>query len=204
MTANGAACPGGGGSRVVDAGEGWDGTCVALPSPVQAEQLASVLYEPPVLAPCTPSETPEPPPVAATFVRVCAGNTAQKPPAFVACMQAGSDGTCRDGLVRHEFFEELIDGRACAPCECGPPEEGNCVADVTLYGDSQCSDRVDAALGMGLGEMRCANVSSPLPLSAMRAALVEAEPGTCSPSVPAVIGALERHEPHVVCSFPEI
>ena len=98
----------------------------------------------------------------------------------------------------------MIDGRACAPCECGPPEEGNCVVDVTLYGDSQCSDRVDAALGIGLGEMRCADVSSPLPLSAMRAALVDAEPGTCSPSVPAVIGAIERHEPHVVCSFPEI
>ncbi|WP_437576405.1 hypothetical protein [Sorangium sp. So ce887] len=201
---SGMICPGGGPSIALDAGAGWDGTCAALPSPVQPDDVASIVYEPPTLSPCTPSATPQPPPVPASFVRVCAGNTAQDPPGFIPCMESSREESCRNGLTRHEFFEELIDDRACAPCECGPPAGGRCVADVGLYGDSACSDRVNAAISLGLGEESCADVSSPLPLSAMRATLVEAEPGACSPGAPAVLGTLERREPHVVCSFPEI
>lgn len=203
LTTDALSCPGGGSSVSVDAGDGWDGTCAALPSPVAPDELASVLCYPPTLSPCTPSDTPEPPPVAARFVRVCAGDTDDDPPGFIACMQAASDGTCWDGYTRHEFFEELIDDRACAPCECGPPAGGTCVAELILYGDSACTDRVDAALSVGLGEMPCTDIRSSLPLGALRASLVEAEPGACSPSVPAIIGTLERREPHVVCALPE-
>lgn len=204
VMANAMTCPGGSTSIALDAGAGWDGTCAALPSPVQPDDVASIVYEPPTLSPCTPSATPEPPPVPARFVRVCAGNTAQEPPGFIPCMQASSEGTCRRGLTRHEFFEQLIDNRACAPCECGPPAGGRCVADVGLYGDSACSDRMVTGLPVGLGETACADVTSPLPLSAMRATLVEEEPGACSPSVAAVLGTLERREPHIVCSYSEI
>ncbi|WP_437905169.1 hypothetical protein WME95_43825 [Sorangium sp. So ce327] len=203
LTVDSLDCPGGGSSVSVDAGDGWDGTCAALPSPVAPEELASIVYDPPALSPCAPSETPEPPLVAARFVRVCAGDTAHEPPGFTACMQASSDGTCWDGHTRHEFFEELIDHRACAPCECGPPAGGTCIAELLLYGDGACKDRVGAALSAGLGETPCAGIRSSLPLSAVRASLVEAAPGACSPNVPAVIGTLERREPHVVCSFPE-
>lgn len=204
VTTSGLTCPGGGTSIALDAGEGWDGTCAAFPTPVPPDGFASIIYEPPTLSPCTPLAAPEPPPIAARFVRVCAGNTAQDPPGFIPCMQADKEGTCRDGTTRHEFFEELIDNRACAPCDCGRPAGGRCVADVVLYADSACNDRVDAALSLGLGERACADVSSPLPLSAMRATLVEAEPGACTPSGAAVIGTVERREPHVVCSLPEI
>lgn len=196
-------CPGGGSSVSVDAGEGWDGTCSAFSSPVAPDELASALYEPPVLSPCTPSGTPEPPPIAARFVRVCAGNTAQEPSGFIRGMQASREGTCWDGLTRHEFFEELIDHRACAPCECGSPARGSCVAELMLYEDSACGDRLDAAISARLGEMQCADIRPSVPVSSMRATLVEAEPGVCSPSAPAVIGTLEGRKQHVVCTFPE-
>ncbi|WP_437975095.1 hypothetical protein WMF11_44620 [Sorangium sp. So ce295] len=208
VTTSAASCPRGGSSVDVsvhvDAGEAWDGTCAALPSPVEPDERASVVYEPPALSPCTPSGTPEPPPLPARFVRVCAGNTAQEPPGFIACMQATREGRCDLALTRLEFFEELIDHRACPPCACDPPAGGTCLADVVLHGDSTCSDRVDAALSLGLGDVRCADVRSPLALGAMSAVLVDAEPGACSPSVPVVTGAVERREPRVVCAFSDI
>ncbi|WP_437621198.1 hypothetical protein [Sorangium sp. So ce1151] len=200
MTTNAVVCPGGGSSIVFDAGAGWDGTCAARTSPVQPDEFASVAYGSPTMSPCTPSPTPDPPPVPAMFVRVCAGNTAQDPPGFVDCMQASMDGACRDGLTRHEFFGEIIDTRACTPCECGPPVGGECVADIILYGDRACSNQVDAALAIHTGDTPCADVTSSL--IAMRAELVEAEPGACAANVPAVIGKLEGRRPHVVCVFP--
>ncbi|WP_438016230.1 hypothetical protein WMF18_36105 [Sorangium sp. So ce315] len=202
VSTNASACPGGGRSIEFGAGAGWDGTCATPASPVEPGEFASVVYEPPTLSPCTPSKTPEPPPAPALFVRVCAGNTAQDPPGFVDCMQASKEGTCRDGLTRHEFFEALIDDRACAPCECGPPAGGKCVANVSLYGDGACGAQVDAALSISAGDIRCTDIDSTLALVALRAELVEAEPGACAASVPAVIGDVEGREPRVVCSFP--
>ncbi|WP_437484564.1 hypothetical protein WME75_45140 [Sorangium sp. So ce1014] len=186
-----------------DAGAGWDGTCSPAGAPIPSDAPASVTYEPPTLGACTPSPAPEPLPVIATFGKACGGYIGQPPEGYDLCIQTRSDGSCWDDYPeKREFTEELIDNRSCSACECGPPAGGECSADVFLYGDAACSEEIAASEGIGQAETRCADVSSPSPLVAMRAELTKAEPGSCTPSVSTVTGTVEKGKMHIVCCAP--
>jgi hypothetical protein len=107
-------CPGGEGASIVfDAGEGWDGACTALATPIPDGAFASVTYQPPSILPsCTPSLTPKPLPITGTFARACR-EADVRPSGFLFCITPEPDGSCRDSFPeRLELTEEFIDTRA--------------------------------------------------------------------------------------------
>jgi hypothetical protein len=188
-----------------DAGTGWDGTCAAPAAPLASDAFASVTYDPPAQAPCAPSPAPEPAPFTATFVRACLGwKGKDRTEAFAECMPTDwTNGECYPGYTeRLDLALEYADHRACTPCTCGAPEGGTCVADVSLYGDASCGSQIDAALAISLGDVPCHDISSPSPLVAMRAAMTEANPGTCTPGISTMTGTLERSKTRVTCCAP--
>jgi hypothetical protein len=204
VTAHAPLCPGTDDPRVIEVGASWDGTCTARAPAISADAFASVTYAPPALAPCTPSKAPEPSPVIAAFARTCAAKFGDDVPAgFLVCLPPYDNGSCPPGLEKRiELTEEHIDKRTCTPCACGAPEGGTCVADVFLYGDSTCSAQIDAALTVDQKDTPCHDISSPLPLVAMRAEMTEAEPGSCTPSVSTVIGTVEQGAAYPLCCVP--
>ncbi|WP_437653652.1 hypothetical protein [Sorangium sp. So ce1182] len=203
MTTHASMCPGAEESRILDAGAGWDGTCAPAGTPIPGEAFASVTFEAPALGGCVPSPPPEPLPVVARFGKACAGYIGQPPEGYDLCIRTKTDGSCWDDYPeKREFTEELMDNRLCSACTCGPPEGGNCSADLFLYGDAACGEEILASEGIGQGEPRCADVSAPSAVVAMRAELTGAEPGSCTPSVSKVTGTVERGEMHIVCCAP--
>jgi hypothetical protein len=203
VTTHASICPGTDSPISFDAGAGWDGTCTAAAAPIPRSDFASVTYGPPTLAACTPVATPKPLPIRATFGKACAGFIGQPPEGYDLCIRTHTDGSCWDDYPeKREFTEEFLDKRTCTPCECGAPTGGKCSADVSLYGDATCSEEIASLADVGEVNNPCTDISSPLPLVAMRATLTEAEPGTCTPSVSKAIGTVEKGAMHVVCCAP--
>jgi hypothetical protein len=190
-----------GASLTFDAGDGWDGSCTALATPVSSDAFASVTYQPPLLAPCEPSPTPAPPPIGGMFVRACdAPDLNDRPNNFILCYPPKPNGQCWLGYdQRREFTALLIDHRTCTPCECGAPSGGECTATTTLYEDSECINELDRKIIHHTDQPLCSDVP-PGPFGSMRAELTRNTPGACTPSVSRVIGTVERGtEPRVVC-----
>lgn len=187
-----------------DAGEGWNGVCAAPAAPVPADAFAAVTYEPPTLAPCVPSPTPEPPPIGARFARACPVTPGGPPEAFRTCINPEPDGSCALGFPERRELVELIDNRTCTPCACGAPEGGECTAQITLYGTAGCGDQLDSATISHTSQPACHVV--PLgPLAAMRAKWTQELPGACTPTprISAVEGTVERVGSYVKCCNKE-
>lgn len=186
-----------------DAGEGSDGSCVAAVPPVSSNTFASVIFEPPTLAPCTPSQPLEPPPISMKFARACPSSLDEVPPSgFSLCTDPELDGSCRPGFSdRRELTERFVDNRTCAPCACGEPTGGDCRVDVGLYGDASCVDYIVVMNWMGLGFSPCSDTPANLPLSTVRVVLRQQEPGACTPtpSISEVVGTVEQGEKRVFC-----
>jgi hypothetical protein len=187
-----------------DAGAAWDGSCAAAAHAIPSGEFASVTYEPPTLAPCMPSETPEPLPITGTFARACAGYIGKPPPDFELCVITKKDGSCWEEYgysIRREFTEVFEDNRTCTPCTCGGPSGGRCDAQVTLYMDAECGVAFDSALVSLAEQPLCQDVTAG-PLAAMRAEPRQQQPGACSPSVSAVVGAVDSKKRVLCCTDP--
>jgi hypothetical protein len=197
-------CDGEGEPLTIAAEEGWHGTCVAIDPAVSSERFASVLFEPPALAPqCAPSPPLDPPPISGSYARACPLESSYVSWAdFAMCITPEADGLCRPGFKnRLEFTMRLSDNRACTPCACGAPTGGRCMADVMLYGDATCNTQIDLGAFIDQGDNPCHDVPAPLPLAAVRAVLTRQEPGSCTPTPVAskVVGTVERGERRVFC-----
>lgn len=186
-----------------DAGQGLDEACVTTSPNVPADDFRSVVYGPPSLAPCTPSQPLEPPPISRSLVRACPSNQDEEPPAsFIPCIAPEADGSCQPGFSeRMEFAERLVDNRTCEPCACGLPTGGNCRFDVHLYGNAACTSQLDTGFRIGLGSTPCHDTPAPLPLSAVRVVPREQEPGACTPTprISEVLGTVEQDRKRVFC-----
>lgn len=169
----------------VDMPAGWDGACYAPDLPVPTLSYESLLYRPPVVTPCEPSPTPEPPALSTEFARACPADTALTPPSgFVRCMTSTVDAACpAEFPARREFVEHRVDYRKCSPCECGPPGELKCTVHLTAYEDRACEQAFDTATISLTDDPVCHDFPSPSRpyWSALRAEPADPIAGVCPP-----------------------
>jgi hypothetical protein len=200
VTTHGAVCPGGDNPIDFTTPDAWDGTCTASGLIIPAQSFASVRYEGPTLAPCTPSSPPKPLPITDTFARACTGTMDKPPQQFTLCMPPNEDGSCPLEVPHlREFYTKLDDYRSCTPCECGAPLSGACSADVYLYTDTACRNGLSYTLGINLNERPCSDMTVDLPLVAMESKWSARTPGTCEPTVSKVTGSVEPSAPQKLC-----
>jgi hypothetical protein len=186
-----------------DAGQGSDGACVAAAPHLPTSAFRSVVFEPPTLALCTPSQPLDPPPISPRFARACPSNVDEEPPgSFIPCIAPEPDGSCRPGFSdRMEFTERFVDNRTCTPCACSLPVGGSCLVDVFLYGDATCTSTIAALFWLGLDMTPCHDTPAPLPLSAVRMVRRQEDPGACMPisRISEVVGTVEQGDTRVFC-----
>ncbi|WP_437899331.1 hypothetical protein [Sorangium sp. So ce124] len=204
VTSHAAACPGEGLPSSLEADDVLDAACTVPALSIPASSLASVTYRPPTLAPCTPSPTPEPPPIDGIFARACRAGQANEtpPPGWSLCRPPEDDGTCRiEFPIRREFSTLGPDDRTCSPCECGPPSGGSCRMTVTLYGDTRCSRPLDSAELSDTDVPLCHDLTAPAELTAFRVDVIRREEGACTPkrATSMASGTIEKGEHHVAC-----
>ncbi|AUX38018.1 MULTISPECIES: hypothetical protein [Sorangium] len=138
----------------------------------------------------------------ATLARACAGVT---PPApcggpGTRCSPAPPEGdaappggflTC---ILHHEgehecpptypsrrvVYEGAEDSRGCTACTCGEPSGGACSVWVSAFSDAACSDGVVSVL-MSSEASFCGAIAPGTALGSKSAAVVDLEPGSCTP-----------------------
>ncbi|MGK3996419.1 hypothetical protein [Sorangium sp. So ce1024] len=204
MTTHATACPGEGLPSSFEADEVIHAACIVPPLPIPESSLASVTYPPPTFAPCTPSPTPDPPPIDGIFVRVCEAGQAKDtpPPGWSYCLPPKDDGTCQPEFpIRREFSTPGPDHRTCSPCECGPPSGGTCSTRVTLYGDAHCARPLDSAVLSDTDGPLCHDIAATADLAAFRVDVIQRENAACRPTraTSMASGTVEEGEQRVAC-----
>lgn len=201
VTAHASICPGEDDAGAVEASGSWDGSCAPAPTPIRSDAFASVTFDPPELAPCTPVErAPEPWRRTLADVRACKPKTPNWiPGAAFTCYPPQDNGECWKGYPILRNFSTVIDARTCTPCSCTAPTDGKCTVKTTLYQDVFCDDELGDAFITNNDPPMCSRVTT-APLAAMRSTFTQNEPGTCTPSVSTIEGGkLEPVETHIVC-----
>ncbi|CAN91448.1 hypothetical protein predicted by Glimmer/Critica [Sorangium cellulosum So ce56] len=204
ITTHAAACPDEGPPSSFEADEVHDAACIVPAPPLPESSLASVTYPPPTFAPCTPSPTPEPPPIDGIFARACQAGQEKDmpPPGWSFCLPPEDDGTCRPEFpIRREFRTPGPDHRTCSPCECGPPSGGTCSTRITLYGDTGCTRPFDSAELSDTDVPLCQDIRATAELAAFRVDVIRREEGACTPkrATSMASGTVEEGEQHVAC-----
>ncbi|WP_437915799.1 hypothetical protein WME73_12085 [Sorangium sp. So ce302] len=180
------------------------GHCAEISSPVPGDAFASVILKPPTMAAeCKSSAQLALPPLSGRFARACPW-TDEYVTDFkgLACITPEDDGSCRLGFdTRFEFQEKIRDARTCTPCECGAPVGGNCVADVLLFSDANCSNMLASLNEIRTEDEICREGHDDSPLAGVRVVFAQDEPGTCSPTtdVSLVDGTIESGETRIFC-----
>lgn len=210
-----------------DAPPGWDGSCTsdnAIPPGALCEGVPcvrSVAVSAPQMnaPPCT--ATPlgrESKPSAAwgTLAATCIVNPlagqcdtadeicAPELPGVETCVQRAGKHPCPpDYSIPRTFHDGAADTRACAPCTCGPPEDGSCTAIALAYSDPACAAAVGAKTIEANTPPQGFDVPSGTALGS-KAAQVIATPGACPPSGGEPTGTLTPGDPVTVCCRPGI
>lgn len=191
--------------NLIRADEGWDGGCFVSDFSIPASALSSLRYAPPIVTPCVPSPTPEPPSISTPFARACPADPALTQPAgFVHCMTSKVDAECPSSFsIRREFTQHFVDYRTCAPCECGPPSELKCTVRITAYADTACDQAFDSATLSSTDNPVCHDIesTSTAELTAMTAEVTDPVAGVCTPvqSRSAISGELVRSPLKILC-----
>lgn len=202
VIANASVCPGSGTKIAFDAGEGWDGSCISLDTPISGDEFASVTFQPPTVAPCAPlSPRPRPTRRPLEFVKACVprpGGVTWS--GWRACYPPQEDGTC---WKSYPFLHEIntkIDTRTCTPCSCGAPRGGSCAVKTTLYAGVGCSAPFGSEFASDKNGPVCARFTVDQ-LGSMDSVFTESEPGTCAPSTDSTIesGAVEPGPTYRFC-----
>jgi hypothetical protein len=107
--------------------------------------------------------------------------------------------------MAHIFYDGFDDGRACSPCECGPPVGSECLAFISMYRDAACTD-LGWSTHVGLDPWRSCYLSdmpfpplNPLPIESAVAEPPIYTPGTCTAMGGEPIGAASAIGPSTVC-----
>jgi hypothetical protein len=218
--ASDATCPGdqpGSSQLIIEAPEGWEDGCFETPT-VPDGQLASVLFQPPVMGPCAviTGSLPTSGSVSwARFARAC--QNAKQPGAceeesqhcapvaggFRQCVfKPGEPGECPAGYPDKQVFYKGVESNlGCTACTCGAPEGGACAAKVTLHGDPGCSEDLATAT-VALGQMVCVDVLTTGDLRAFSATLEASSPGACTPAGGEPTGEAKPVDPATFCCTP--
>ncbi|AUX48076.1 uncharacterized protein SOCE26_096040 [Sorangium cellulosum] len=159
MSASPTACPGSSVIGAIGAGSSWDGTCAQGSFPIRSGSYASVTFEPPTLADCSPvSSAPAPSRKHLTFVRACSPGTSMIIPTdFRQCYLPQPNGECWRGNQARFEFPVYSDTRTCTPCSCGAPTGGRCSVLTTLYGEEDCSSEVGSVVVSDKDPTICTN-----------------------------------------------
>lgn len=216
-------CPGDAGVPF-DPPSDWDGGCtsndaVAAPVCDGGSCLATVGSMVPVESGCVPDQVVVPKLVTWGFAAYgCAGRTnggtcedpgdicAPAPPSaasgFSICVSRQGDDAliqCPRGYpARNVFYPAGDDDRACAPCECGPPEGGSCSSLVSVYADGACSVPVGTVAASSSGPV-CVSIPADSSLGSKQASPPVYTPGTCQPSGGEQTGSVKPIDPITFC-----
>jgi hypothetical protein len=207
-----------------DAPADWDGACVS-PGAILADQLGSLLLEPPTVSNCAPQAplVPAPakldPPTWSKHVIGCQGaprGTCAYPGELCApAAEAPFDGfrQCIEYLFegdiestecpetypeRHVFYSGFTDNRSCTPCECGPPVGADCSALVSVYQNDACQNAFNATV-VSLSGALCVDTAAGMEIKSMSAKLFTNQPGKCEPSGGQLVGSLTLDKPRLYC-----
>src|SRR5262249_30193643 len=144
----------------------WDGSCVAPPTPVPANQdcggqpcVQSLTIAPLTVneTGCAPVQDPVPadaPATWGTFARACKAASFDKcndqhglcvpvAPGFKRCAFHEGDVPCPTAQMgpyveKYTFYGAVDDTRSCTPCTCGAPLLSECSAEISVYEDAAC------------------------------------------------------------------
>ncbi len=138
-------------------------------TPLQGAQTMADHFQqtapPPSVSTCTPSGgAPDlPPPVWTTSGVVCGidgqpttcADGSVCAPAPVApfearwCIWQAGAQSCPAGFPKQHTWEQVDDGRGCAPCTCGSAVGAKCAATTAFYGDPQCQSPLSQTAALG-------------------------------------------------------
>jgi hypothetical protein len=196
---SGADCAGMPSGRL-EAGGDWDGSSYVTETPIPDADVASVRYELPTLAPCTPSPTPRAP-TEEGFSRMCATrDESEDLQGFKLCRAPEANGDCDPATPSYRLLSIAeSDNQTCSPCECSEPT-GSSVVDFVLYKDPERTDQLNRAVYESTDESLCRNVASG-PLVSMSAYVSPRTPARCEPGAPVleVLGDLEVRSTGLCC-----
>jgi len=193
-----------------DAPASWDGACVS-PDVIDSGAFGSLAIAPPTIMVCQPIAV-EPPPTATAFTHgwatraracdglvsgrcdqsdlMCSPTAKPPPPGFRQCIwyedpiDESALPTC-PGTYPEQFvfYEGIVEGRECSPCECGQPLGTQCVAAVTAYQDVACGTApapLFESVLVGSGQAPgCVTTMPGTTLGAMSAKWIANEKGAC-------------------------
>jgi hypothetical protein len=217
MQVSPAKCPGGDPLTPFSAPEGWEGTCTAEDAPVSGG--GSLTIAAPAVLPCAVIEGPyeEPAPSEWSLMareclvtlergacgegELCAPDLPPDDPLtlclFVRAEKPWID--CPDPFPRPFFvYEDYIDHRECAPCECSAPEGAACSALVSVYEDAACGQLL-GSFPVSFPEDGCFDLPEGVQLGSKDAVLTTDELGTCAPSSAGASGEIEKVGPLTLC-----
>lgn len=230
FTASTAACnPGGGVATSFDAPAAWDGSCTADnaigqgqmcgalacaksltagPLTVTGEACGVVLGEP---------ATPTPPATWQTAALACKRGSsapcddptqvcapvAVAPPGFALCVFQAGDVDCPSTFPdKHGVATGADDKRGCAPCACGAPMDGLCVATLNVFTDDVCAAPL-LSVQVGSTGPGCFDLVPPGPaLGSKSLDKLKYVPGTCAPSGGEAAGQVMPTGPATFCCRP--
>ncbi len=199
----------------------------------EANQLQSIALPLPTVSPCTASMVPVPKyhdgDNWSTNALVCYSNggglcedihnqacVPAAPPGFLHCVQNRTQGKldteCPSGYPnKHVYYEEIDYEAACTPCDCSPPDNSLCVAQVTAYSGEACTSDsmfLNVVLSSSSSPPPCYSPVQPnTPLKGLREKWINNAPGHCDPipSVPSGIAkGLEASAWEFCCADPDV
>ncbi|MCC6558211.1 MAG: hypothetical protein IT372_35145 [Polyangiaceae bacterium] len=223
MAASTLACPGGGTTTEYTMPATWAGGCIPL-APAPPAPLESLTIAPVAVRPCQPvgPEVPAggaprfPPPLIARACKgevvdtvcndpslTCVPSAKPPPPGFRQCVAWLRDGepVCPTEYPEPlTFYDDIQDTRSCSPCECTEVVPSNCLAKVTFYQDSSCTNSAGYADASSVPQCKAPNPGSTL--GSIEAEMLVDEPGSCVSSGGDQTGQVVRTRPTTFCCQP--
>lgn len=180
---------------------------------LDANTFKSIAIEPPTVSPCKGSMAVVPAYAVHdhwnTVAVVCNGArggicsdpenttcTVTTPPGFVKCIQRDTQGStdseCPPGYpVKHVYYNQIDYDTSCTPCDCSPPYDSVCKAEVAAYSSNSCtaaSNFLDVTVVPSPGPPPCYAVQPNTALRGMTETWVDSTPGKCDPLLSVPIG----------------
>lgn len=134
--------------------------------------------------------------------QVCAP-VAVAPPGFALCVFQAGDVDCPSTFPdKHGVATGADDKRGCAPCACGAPMDGLCVATLNVFTDDVCAAPL-LSVQVGSTGPGCFDLVPPGPaLGSKSLDKLKYVPGTCAPSGGEAAGQVMPTGPATFCCRP--
>lgn len=198
--------------------DGWTGAC-AVQAGIPVAAGGTLRMAPTTAGPCAPVLGPVPTSGSfqwATFARAC--QSAEVGPAcldraqrcaarsgggFRQCVfKDGDEPRCPAGYPERRVFYRGTKGDLdCSPCTCGPPQGGECAANLVTSSDGSCSSGLVSGFAL-LDEPKCWDATQSGEVRGLSASWVVNEPGGCEPGGGQPQGVVEPDGPSTFCCMP--